>query len=325
MLRIPSILSIFFLTSLLSFDNFQYLKAQGCCSGGTPLSGNLELTTSAAKTLSVRLIYDYNHLGDLVSKSKELNDKTRTRLTHSGLLRLGYAFDNRWALTALLPIIRQVEKIDIGVAQNSTVGQGFGDIVLMLQYNIFNDNTYSWSVAAGAKTATGPTNRSHELTGLLLNPDLQPGTGSWDILAVSQFNKRDFLLEQMFFRAGITYRYTTTADRFNQQQRYKFGNELQVNWGLTHQLFWGATQITPQLMFRYRYTEVDQSDGSPAPNTGGHWGYVLPGVEVLLDPRYGFGLVTQWPLYRRLTGVQLTTSYKITVSVFYNFSFANSE
>jgi len=307
-------------TMLLSFVSTNKVTAQGCCSGGTPLSGNLDLASSDAKNLSIRITYDHNNLGDVVFKSKELEDKSRTRITNATLLRLDYTFNDWLAVNAIFSYVGQEERIQFNNVDNSTLAKGFGDIVLMLQYNALKKNDSSLAIAGGVKAPTGAIDRTNETTGLLLNPDLQPGTGAWDFLAVSHYSQRNFLINFLNFRFGLSYRITNEADRFNQQQKYRFGNEFQANTGFNYQIFIRKTQIVPQLVVRYRNTKVDLTNGFESPNTGGHWLYLVPGFETYFSSNVGFGVLAELPLYRRLEGIQLTTSYKITASVFYSLS-----
>ena len=297
------------------------LSAQGCCSGGTPLSGNLDLSTSPARTLSLRFTYDHNNLGDQVFGTEEQEDKSRTRITNASLLRLDYTFNDWLAVNAILSHVYQEERIQFTNVDNSTVGKGIGDIVLLLQYNAIKKKDSYLSIGGGVKAPTGAISRKNEQTGLLLNPDLQPGTGAWDFLAVTNFNQKNIFTNFLNFRLGLSYRITNEAERFNQQQEYKFGNELQVNTGFNYQIYVRKTQIVPQLILRYRNTRVDLTNDAETINTGGHWLYLIPGIETYLSSGIGFGLLTQVPLYRNLNGIQLTTSYKITASIFYSLTF----
>ena len=314
-------LKLSFLIYFLCFLLPNQIYAQGCCSGGTPLSGNLDIVTGSPRTLTFRFTYDHNNLSDIVFESRELDDKSRTRLTDATLFRTDYTFNKQFAASILLSHVRQEEIVKTPGGDNSTVGQGFGDLVFLLQYNAFQKNNTSVSIAVGFKAPTGPVNRKNESTDLLLNPDLQPGTGAWDFMGTAQFTQSDLFINFLNFRYSIIYRLTNEADRFNQQQQYEFGNELQSVIGFNYSIYAKKIQLIPQLMFRYRYTAFDQTNGIETPNTGGHWAYIIPGIETYFTPQFGFGFLAEIPISRTLTGIQLTTSYKLTGSVFYSLSF----
>ena len=309
-----------FICLIFAFFSFQNAgQTQGCCSGGTPLSGNLNLSARATPGFSFRLIYDYNNLKDLVVGTKEIADKTRARITDSGLFQANYTINKRFAVTALFSFIQQTEKIQFNTIDNESVGRGIGDIVLLAQYNIFNNIDRNLSIAGGIKAPTGSVERINADTGFPLPPDLQPGTGAWDFPTVLQFSEKNIFLNRLNFISAINYRITGEANRFDRQQRYKFGNELQTIIGFSYDAYLAKMLLTPQLNLRYRQTLFDQTDGRRTPNTGGHWIYLKPGLAFDFAKRYQFGITSDLPIYRNLDGVQLTTSFKFTVNMIYNF------
>ena len=309
------LLSILFLCSL-----FVSAKGQGCCSGGAPLSGNLNLSPIESGVFSLRLIYDLNNLGSVIAGNERLNDRTRTRLTQTGLLKLDYEFRKRWAVSALFSYVRQVEEVNFGTIANQIYGQGLGDMVLIGSYHLLNKSTQKFSLGMGAKLPTGSINKTNQQTSLLLPPDLQPGTGGWDFVAIAQYTERHlFLIRNLGLTTNVTYRYTTAAARFERQQLYKFGNILQAAAGFNYRLLFKKLSFTPQASLRYRYSLADQTDGFPTINTGGHWMYLIGGTELAFNKNLSLMINTEIPVLWRLEGVQLTTSYKLTFGLVYNF------
>ena len=74
------------------------LRSQTCCSGGVPLSSNLGLPASEAKTLQFALTYDLNVLETLKTGRQTLEDNSRSRKTHSGILEVGYGFTDKFSI-----------------------------------------------------------------------------------------------------------------------------------------------------------------------------------------------------------------------------------
>ena len=297
------------------------VNGQGCCSGGTPLSGNLDIAANPSKTLSVRLTYDNNKLQDLLVQTKELEDKTRTRLSNSVLLRLNYSLNKRIAFTSLLTYSNQIEKVEFQNFSSKSQAVGLGDIVFFVQYNFINSNKTSLSSAVGIKAPTGRIDRANDDTGLLLPPDLQPGTGALDYLFSSQYARKNLFDKNLNFQAGLTYRLATPAERFNSQQIYKFGNEFQFFAGMSNSFYIKKSILTPQLTLRYRHTGFDETNEVKTANTGGHWTYLSLSSLFSPNSKISFFIQGSFPLYRNLDGVQLTTSYRITTSVSYAFTF----
>ncbi len=311
----------FFLLITLLFLAVNAGYSQGCCSGGTPLSGNLDIAANPSKTLSVRLIYDNNKLQDLLVQTKELEDKTRTRLSNSVLLRLNYALNKRIALTTLFSYSNQIENVDFLNFSSSSQGVGLGDIVFFVQYNFINSNKTGLSTALGIKAPTGKIDRINEETNLLLPPDLQPGTGALDYLFSSQYARKNIADKNFDLHAGLTYRLTAPAERFNNQQIYEFGNEFQFFTGLSKSFYIKKSILAPQVTLRYRHTDFDKTNEIKTANTGGHWTYLSLSSSYTHSSKVSFFIQGSFPLYRNLDGVQLTTSYRITTSVSYSFSF----
>ncbi len=76
---------------------------------------------------------------------------------------------------------------------------------------------------------------------------------------------------------------------------------------------------------RYRKQSEDLIDGGVFPSSGGEWVYAIPGVNITFSPWLTSILSADFPLYRKLEGTQLTTSYKITVALLFNIPFNKNE
>ena len=296
--------------------------AQACCSGGTPLSGSLDIVGLVAGSANVRLSYDFNFQNALVSGSNKLDDSRRSRTTHSALIRGGYAITDRVAGLALFSIVRQEERNlnDNTGEEFFTKASGIGDMILALQYSVLNKSKTSLAVAGGVKLPVGATGRINPETGIELNPDMQPGTGAWDGLFILKFDRLGLFKTSFGFTSNATFRLTTPAKRFNNQQKYEFGDELQLNAGFFDTRAIKGLLLSPHLLLKYRFTAKDLTNDVPTPNTGGHWLSIVPGYTLSFSPNWGTSFRAEIPLYRNLTGTQLTTSTKLNVSLFYNIS-----
>jgi len=176
-------------------------------------------------------------------------------------------------------------------------------------------------VGAGPKFPTGRTTFANNL-GLALPADMQPGSGSWDGLFWSFFQKRNFYHPNLSIMGVTTFRYSGENKNYNQTQIYRFGNEFQFNLGGNYSAYlqWPLDIFA---WFRYRNQAEDFIDGSAFPGSGGQWVYFTPGVNIHFLNNLSFRLSGDIPLYRQLNGTQLTTSYRITLSLSYNLPFQN--
>ncbi len=73
-------------------------------------------------------------------------------------------------------------------------------------------------------------------------------------------------------------------------------------------------------MLRYRNTTKDNFDGAKVPNTSGNWLYLVPGINGKLSDRFTARLSGQLPVYRNLSGTQLTTTYTAALGIIYNIN-----
>lgn len=308
----------FLMTSIFIQDAL----GQACCSGGVPVGGTLGLGTAEPGSVQFLLTYDHNVIRDLMDTKTLLADDTRSRLTRSFLMEVNYGIHERFALTVVMPYVRQERSIreynnQIGFTQ----AQGLGDMVFLLKYRIMNapnNSDSEWLIGAGPKIPTGRTDFRNNL-GLAMVADMQPGSGSVDGMFWTFFQQSKFLLKPMSLLGIVTYRASGKNRNYNQTQVYQFGNEFQANMGINYNLFvhW---PIDVFVFGRYRSQTVDLIDGNTFPGSGGKWVYAIPGLSVHFSPDLSIRVWADFPLYRSLNGSQLTTTYKYSLSLFFNLS-----
>jgi hypothetical protein len=296
------------------------LSAQGCCSGGTPLSGSLGLQATRKGAIMTDLNYDYNTQRSLVSGSDQLGDNPRVRNTHSAIARLGYAFNDKWMATGLLSFIRQEEVTTLNTGgTKSKRAEGIGDAVVFAQYTLLAKEKLTVLLATGVEIPLGSTTATDAETGLPLHPDLQAGRGAWSLINSAMLTVNDILRPTTILSLQATYRNTTPADRYEGLQEYRFGNELRLLAGLSDQLLLGTVLLDPSFFVLYRHTQVDEINGLPSPNTSGNWIHLRPGVEWPIHPDLRFGGFVEFPVWWDLEGTQLTTSFRTRFSLRYTF------
>ena len=308
----------FFFIGMLLLITVGNAASQSCCSGGTPLTGNLGMNSMERREWLFRLSYDYNFLDDLISESTLLENNTRNRTTQSILLQTSYGISNKWVLTALFSLVKeQQETFVLNEASNLVSQSGFGDAFLMLQYSVVSHIKRELLVAAGPKIPIGKTDARDEV-GILLPPDLQPGSGSWD--AVAGFSYREFHLlnqPQLALNLSAGYKYSGKSSRFEGDENYRFGNEFIASLGVSKVWQLKKTTLTPAIQTIYRTTQPDVTDGFDLPSTGGEWVYLNPGLSVIPHSGIEVNIGGDIPLYRNLNGTQLSTSYRINIGVSY--------
>ena len=297
-----------------------HVLGQACCSGGTPLAGSIQFVESDNSKIGASLTYDYNAQKDLVSKSTELSNNPRSRLTYSVLGQVSYSLSRKLSFAALIAWVRQEEVTENIPGTRNVVGtDGLGDAVIFGQYSVYSDVRSVFYLGAGVKAPLGSTDAVNERTRIPLHPDLQVGTGAWDYLFAGQYSRSGVIRPSMQFTSNAIYRITQTGDRFNSQLTYKFGNELRFLNGLSDAIALGTGIFEPSIFVLLRHTEPDLTNDIETPNTGGFWLYFQPNVAYTLSNGLRMNFLIQLPLVRKVTGTQLTTSIRLRAGISYAF------
>lgn len=296
------------------------LYGQACCTGGTPLSSNLGIESYSANNLVIDFSYDYNLIDKLYAGSSKLNDDQRERITKSTILRLSYALTDKISLTTILPYVWQEQTVTTTVGSNKQSADGIGDIVILGQYSLINDQSNQLIIAAGPKFPTGSTSKRGNEFEILLPPDLQPGTGSWDGIGAASFVKSGLKRPTLSLTSLVSYRYSFEDNRYDGQQKYRFGNELVINIGASDSFRIGKYVLNPGLQYKFRHTQEDENNGSIFPNTGGSWMYVVPSLDIQITPSLIFHSNIELPIHTDVKGTQLVTSFKGNIGFNYNIN-----
>ncbi len=311
--------SIFTIIILFIFTT--EVVSQACCSAGTPILGSLETSTARKSALQVSLSYDFNNLQTVLEGSQKIDDDTRQRLSNSLLLETTYGIFDRFSVTGLITYINQQRIINSSIGEeNSLSSTGFGDALLLLKYEVISQtivDQMQLAFGAGPKIPTGASDLTQN--GILLPADMQPGSGSWDFVLWGYFSDGYMPLLPLNIYAVVSYKINSSNDRFNNSEAgYKFGNEFVSSIGAG---FRTDSFFDYSFSIRFRATTQDQFDNEDVPNTGGIWLYAVPGLNLRITNYLTTRISAQLPLYRYLEGTQLTTSYSMTASIFYNYSF----
>lgn len=311
-----------FLFSIVGFWSF----GQTCCSGGVPLSSNLGLPSGEAKTLQFALTYDLNVLETLKTGRQTLEDDSRSRKTHSGILEIGYSFTDKFSIDGFFSFVRQERTINQFGNTNFSATDGIGDAVVLLKYKIWatQGNQSVWQVGFGPKIPLGASDRTNEI-GLTFNADLQPGSGAWDGVLFTQFSHVLGFRPSMSFLATGTYGIKGKNTNYFDVQTYQFGNEFQLSLGLSDRVLVGKSIIDPALLVQFRNQLPDQIDAVDLPSTGGNWIFVNPSLTYWITPDISFNAGVSLPVFSDITGTQVTPTYRFTTGVFYRIPGKKSE
>jgi hypothetical protein len=300
------------------------LSAQTCCSGGVPLSGNIGFEGSARGVLQLELSYDLNLLATLKQGSEILEDPGRTRRTHSLILKSGYSITSWLAVDALFSYVIQERNITYLDRTDFTRTSGLGDAVILpkLILSRMSASGTELQVGVGPKIPLGRSDLASG-QGITLNADLQPGSGSWDMISWL-YAARSLTFRPSLVASGqVVARLNGVNRDYLGGQEYQFGNAFQVVAGLGDQLLLGNRIVSPSVSIRYRHALRDRFNDFAMDNTGGQWIFLIPAVTFHPSPRILINVIPEIPVYSRVDGVQLSPSFRIQTGVYIRFGDKN--
>ena len=299
---------------------------QTCCSGGVPISTNLGLPPSYQGTVQFTLTYDANVLRTLKEGTILIEDRARERITRSLILSAGYSITDRIGIEALVPYVIQERNItQPGGFNNFESTNGIGDLLILFKYRVtsLNNQKHVLSLGLGPKMPTGSSSELNS-QGLILNADLQPGSGAWDIIYWMNYIYQLDSRPTMSLYSVVTYRQTgINNDYLNGTSTYEIGESFRILAGVSDQFRVGSTMISPSLGARYRNARADEFNSELLPSTGGEWIYLIPGAGISITPNLTFETNVELPLYANPSGTQLTPTYRINLGIHYVLSKKN--
>ncbi len=293
------------------------VNGQTCCSGGTPITGNLGIQGIESKSWYFQLSYDFNRLDNLYSGTEKLNNNLSERLTQTVMLQTIYSFTEKFSVNGLFTHVYQKRTINTSSGDaHVTEANGLGDIVLLAQYTPFLSLKRSLTMAIGPKLPVGKFNATDSEFGLVLSPDLQPGSGSLDgIIGVNFSEYHLFNVTGLTFNSSAGFRITTPAQRFEGDFDYRFGNETIIAIGLQKNLIIKKIGLSPSLYFNFRNTFQDKIEDLQVAGTGGIWINMFLGLSIEPSNYWAINFSGELPVYKNLNGTQLTTTYRINIGV----------
>ncbi|MCK5221225.1 MAG: hypothetical protein KAR14_06560 [Candidatus Aminicenantes bacterium] len=289
-----------------------FLSSQTCSCAGNPSFDPSGLSFDNENKWNLEFSYTLHSINDLVSKDQEIvNDVNRRRTVKSFFLKTGYSISSRFSISTILSFIRQERRIG---SNNNSFDRlnGIGDSMVAFSYSALKyslSNPVKISVGSGIKI---PTGSSQVLLTGLASEDMQPGTGSWDLIFWGKISYRN-----MLFRNSDLFLFGSFRKNGENSREYSFGEESILSSGI---LLYPHRKFSLSFEGRYIRKESDRRFIGDIPNTGGIWINLIPEISYKFTDSMGFKTRIEIPVYRNLNGTeQFTTSYLISVSIFRQF------
>lgn len=294
------------------------LEAQTCCTGSAPITGSIKISTLQKKQFNFNLIFDHNNISDFYLDTEKVNEDYLSRITNTILLQTNYGITNRLNLSLVIPVINKSEQVVVNNIPTNGSTTSPGDISTMAQYLFVDKGLFQIVSGIGIKLPTGPTKLKDSNDQFILQPSLQPGTGSFDYIFLSRIQYSFSFRRSLSVGQTFTFQLTTASSNFANHESYEFGNEFQSFTTISDQFALGNLVNTPSLTLRVNIIANNQIEGFTDPNSGGFWLYVSPSWAVQITPSISTFIQADIPVYRNLNGFQIITSYKIIGGITYN-------
>ena len=312
-----------------------------CASCGCSLNsdwGTQGLSNQAGWSADIR--YDYLNQNQLRSGTKKISPAVAATTTNSQTgqnaeiekftksqtitATLDYNNGEAWGISLVAPTVnRQHSTLGVGgdgysVSNGAydSKASGVGDIKVIGRYYGFSEQK-NIGIQLGFKLPTGKTNQVANDGSTSVDPGLQLGTGTTDII-VGAYYHDNWSDDLSYFGQVLYQRALNSSNMANAGNgtSYRPGDSWNVNAGLRYEaLDW----IQPTLQINSRFVKADSGVAADTYATGGTLVYLTPGAIIPVGKSASIYSSVQLPIYQRVNGVQLTPSYIFSVGAKFNF------
>lgn len=209
-------------------------------------------------------------------------------------------------LTVAAPFLHRESNFGSSDRQrNQLADSGLGDLTLTVKQRFYHNDFLGGGIQAavigGVKLPSGDHDR-RDAQGNLLPRGLQLGTGSVDVplgLVFTAFKDR------VGFNADLIHRFN------NDWNGFRFGDETRVDLAFGYRLLpaqfssFRDKALSVYLEFNTAFSQRARSDDVEVADSGGSIGFLTPGVQAVLSPRFLIEAAFQIPVHQRLNGTQL--------------------
>lgn len=268
----------------------------------------------------------YNQIGEMIAtKHTGHNEpafwgKKVTETYQTAELRGSFYIRDKWKTTIILPYVHNNQSIENTTRYDL---HGFGDPIVLQSYQLYSTKKDTTNqpfyqrllIGGGIKFPLGKTTRMFENG--KPNLDLQPGSGSWDLISFAAYT---FKYKFLGMENNVNFKWNG-KDVF----QYKYGNTLNATSSLFAQVEFKVVTLRAYSGLYFEKAQMDEThyyfDEPPMihGDTGGNVLFANYGVKVFLDKFTIFGEY-QDNIHSKLNGyTQLLTRNRINLGLTYNF------
>jgi len=310
-------ISIWILLSVLCSLGCIEGTAQTCCSAGAQLSNMITINSGSNRSIALNVGYEYKGINLLIDNGERLTNDPRSRYGQNVAFKLDYILNEKWALSTIIPIIHQ-SRSTTSITESTL---GIGDVTVIGQYSLLTGKDMRIAIAGGVQLPLGITSHRNALQ-ILMSPDMQSGSGTYDFMSSINFGKSHFLIPFLGLNLEVLYRNNTVNDSFGATDTFNgrmfgFGDEVITAAVLNYLWVLESGFLSSDVGLKYRHASANIENGVNAPNSGGHWLSLPLGLSLQSNESTTTRIYSEIPLYQQLEGLQITTSFTIGVQVRY--------
>ncbi|MBD8489950.1 hypothetical protein IFO69_14430 [Echinicola sp. CAU 1574] len=303
-----------------SYDQYGYTSPPQTSS--TYLSGAFKNGTAATYSSNARTISSPDFNPDFIVMHEPegtglyVNKTDQDWETYETVeLRGNFMFENKWNFTFLLPYesnrVHYEKMLDLpNPVQDTTLSvHGWGDLTLAIDRIFYVYNTKARHTFRPGLALLAPTGQSRRIAqnGTLMDPIIQPGTGSWSYVA--RFNYQLFY-NKTGLNAGFSYKQSTEG-----AQNYQFGNSINGSLVGFHQFSLNDDWLlVPNIGTYYEQSKKDIWEGEKQNLTGGKVLFGQGGLDINRQ-EWTLSFLWQTPLTQDLNGNQIHHQSRLSIGI----------
>ncbi len=298
----------------------QKLHAQ-CCAAGNPAGIGFSSGICKEKSMDISLFYQHSFSDTYYQGNKATDFKyiDNSYYNYTSLL-LNYGLFQNLNISADIGFFfDKTQKFDFGDGSKfNRKSSGIGDASLGLQYNLYLDDKYSFTLIPGFKISL-PAGQFDQKDGAVILPiDIQPSSGNFKYeIAVSLVKRiyQDFIL-----LSANTFEFSQRikTDRTN----YKYGNLY--NFSLIG-IYNFSQRTSAFIQFRNQFREKSSDkDSKLIESTGGYVLFFTPQLSFNIFDDLSVSLQYEIPLYKNMNGIQLTNNYAFGLRISKSIGFGSN-
>jgi hypothetical protein len=232
---------------------------------------------------------------------------------HSRFLQVdaAYGLTARTTLLASAPVVTR-RSYDIGhppVLTEHYETWGLGDTLVAARHSLVASPRLSVVVGAGLELPTGEYRMvsPEALFDIgILDPMLQPGSGSWDVLLSAQASRR-VSDEGTDLSAAFSYQANTTNDL-----DYSYGDDAIASFAAAHPL---GARLRGSVQLKWTHRGRSTYRGEGVESTGGTIVYAIPGFVASIPGRVSLYLFLPVPVYRYVNETQVAPRLSLVMGL----------